>query len=560
MNRFIISISLLSSGILASAAVLSPDEALQRLGKTDTNRSLSMESPQLVYSATGSTGVTSYIFNLTSQGYLILSADDCAIPLLGYSENGQFDIESAPCSMLCWLEFYSRQIDEARNSGIYYDVSADNNTSTRQPLDPAIKTKWGQSAPYNDLCPNNGDNKCVTGCVATSMAQVLNLYSYPTVGFGIHSYIWEHLENSNKVDTELSFDYSGTKFDWENMLDVYDENYTELQANAVSQLMLACGISVDMRYGTSASGTPAQFIPYALWQYFGYDPNIRCIERDCFKEIDKSWDDLVYEQLKEHGAVIYNGVTSANEGHSFVCDGYLDNGYFHFNWGWNGLSDGWFRLDALNPEMQGTGGSTSKLAFNYQQNIVAYMDSSSQGDKDSFLPAIYGNDNFNVINSNIACGSKFSVSGNILNPTQIDYNIKFGCMLTDSESGTEGEIISITDFDLPTVTSKKLFSKAVFPTDIEEGIYCMRPVITWDGLGYWWTLPWNVKKDHVWLQVKEGMVYFNIDPETAGVSTVIDPEPASVAYYTLQGVRIAEPIQGQTCIRVSESGATKIIY
>ena len=154
------------------------------------------------------------------------------------------------------------------------------------------------------------------------------------------------------------------------------------------------------------------------------------------------------------------------------------------------------------------------------------------------------------------------MAGSIINCSQLDYTLDFGCLLTDSEWNNEGRVLPVTSFDLESCGAKTIYNNVVFPEDIEEGIYCMRPVITWDGLGYWWSLPWNVKKDHVWIQVKEGMVYFNIDPETAGMTLMPDdPDTDSTTeYYTLQGVKILKPERGRIYIRVSESGATKIIY
>lgn len=316
-------------------------------------------------------------------------------------------------------------------------------------------------------------------------------------------------------------------------------------------------VALDITEGES--GTVSGFVPYSLWRYFGYNANAQYVQRNCWKEEGKTWDDFIYEQLKQHGAVLYNGVTSAGEGHAFVCDGYLEDGYFHFNWGWNGVSDGWFRLDALNPEVQGTGGSSSSLAFNYFQSIVAFLDPNDN--EGEFLPPISGRDeNFNVANKSVALGGKFTVTGWIVNESQLDYDIEFGCLLTDSEYGTEGEVIPVMDFPLPSCEARSIYKKAQLPADLADGFYCLRPVITWEGLGKWWTLPWNVKKDHVWMEVKDGTAYFNADPGDSGVQTIYETTSTLPYYINLQGVRVAQPVSGETYIKVTGSKATKVIF
>lgn len=83
-------------------------------------------------------------------------------------------------------------------------------------------------------------------------------------------------------------------------------------------------------------------------------------------------------RLKANGPLLYGG-QSDTDGHAFVCDGYSGDGYFHFNWGWGGLSDGYFRLSALDPLMQGIGGSSS--GFNFQQDIICDLRPAEGGDR-----------------------------------------------------------------------------------------------------------------------------------------------------------------------------------
>ena len=103
-------------------------------------------------------------------------------------------------------------------------------------------------------------------------------------------------------------------------------------------------------------------------------------------------------------------------------------------------------------------------------------------------------------------------------------------------------------------------NKEVFPEDIADGVYCMRPVAKWEGLDDWYALPWNIAKDCVWLEVKDGTVYFNVDPETSGIDTVLPDDSSAPLYYNLQGQPVSAPEEGGIYIKVTPTETTKIIY
>lgn len=540
MRRIIFSLSMFLPALLVSAKVLSPDEALARLSGEDRQRvrTVSERVPAFIFS--GDTGATAYAFRGGDCGFMLVSADDCAAPLLGYSATGRFDGSDLPCGLRVWMDTYSRQIDAARRSGSAFCYAREPEAD-REPLAPALTTQWGQAEPYNNLCPTGAGGRCVTGCVATAMAQVLNHYKHPVTGTGEHSYMWSFMDaDLGPMQKELGLDFATLDFDWGNMLDSYAGEYTEEQAHAVAELMYACGIAADMDYGTGASGTQQGRVPYALWQYLGFNPGITLADRDCFREDDMTWDDFVYEELESHGAVLYCGVTSDKEGHAFVCDGYEGDGYFHFNWGWNGMSDGWFRLSALNPAMQGTGGSSTSKAFNFYQNITANLNPGAEGEV--YMPNITGRDvAFATSTKTAKLGAKFTVSGYIINNTQLDYDVEFGCMLTDTKNGTEGIVVKVCDIPLKACTDNTIFKKVALPADLPDGMYCVRPVVRWEGLGYWWTLPWPVVGDHFWMQVKDGMAGFNVDPGSAGMTEVSEGSSGQTRYYNLEGMEVAEP-------------------
>ncbi|MDE6402800.1 MAG: C10 family peptidase, partial [Muribaculaceae bacterium] len=202
-----------------------------------------------------------------------------------------------------------------------------------------------------------------TGCVATSMAQVMHYWQYPEKGTGTVTYTAETLQK------KLSLNFSQKKFDWDNMLPTYIEGqYNQVQADAVAYLMKACGYAVHMEYGIDSSGALAMDVRNAMYKYFNYDGNMKYTLR-CLYSTDE-WYEMMYTNLKDVGPVIYGGGSMLGGGHSFVCDGYdKETNMFHFNWGWTGMSNGYFSLDALNPEALGTGGGTGG-GYNFTQDAV----------------------------------------------------------------------------------------------------------------------------------------------------------------------------------------------
>lgn len=346
-----------------SAAPLTPEQALQRArGNAPANMVASVKSNLTpVYTERTAAGASAaYVFN-TAEGYMVLGGDDLAYPVLGYSDKGAIDVENMSPELKWWLSEYARQIEWASRAGLPENPEKGEPGVGREVIRPLLTTQWDQGTPYNILCPKHDDKLCVTGCVATSMAQVMNYHKYPEVGEGIVKY------KSATINRNLSLNFSKREFDWANMLDAYyADSYTEEQAEAVGYLMKACGYSVEMDYTPVMSGAQGILIGNALVEYFKYDKGTRSLYRLPYSS--SQWEEMIYDNLKNVGPVIINGRSPSQGGHSFVCDGYDGNGYYHFNWGWGGISDGYFSLDALNPDAQGTGGSIG--GFNFGQNGI----------------------------------------------------------------------------------------------------------------------------------------------------------------------------------------------
>lgn len=364
MKQIFTTVALLLSATMAWAAPLTPQQALQRAigqeGPAKVRGVNATKTYHLVYEKKTAADASCYVFNAANGGgYLVVSANDITMPVLGYSDSGTFDVNNIPENMRWWLDQYDREINHAVAEG----VKGGTRTATTRAMaaiSPMIKTKWNQGEPYNNQCPVVEGKKCVTGCVATAMAQVMNYHKYPEYGKGT---VTITLDNTT---SETSLYLNNTKIDWANMLDTYTAgSYNQTQADAVAFLMKACGYSVNMSYSPVESGAISNNIGSALKLNFKYNSNISYEMRDYYT--DEAWTNLIYNELANKRPVLYGGQGDAG-GHQFVCDGYDGNGYFHINWGWGGSSDGYFQLQALNPASLGIGGGGG--GFNYGQDAV----------------------------------------------------------------------------------------------------------------------------------------------------------------------------------------------
>lgn len=349
-------------------ALLTSEEALQRVmtsGEMPRAVKGADNSMKLVMAGSGETGDPAYYIFSSKGNTLFVSADDIAVPLLGYTDSGNFDTNEMPPQLKWWLGEYTREIEWAREnaqSKLSFEGERERKSGQRnkygEAIAPLLSTTWSQTEPYNKYCPLINGAKTVTGCVATAMAQTMKYHEWPQDEIKSISYSWNGRRLTSRPLTP----------DWENMLDDYYYDYTDEEADAVARLMQVCGYSVEMMYNTASaggSGAYSQNIRNAMVERFGYDKSAIYLLRQFYHQDE--WAQMIYDNLKEIGPVIYDGQGSLG-GHSFVCDGYDGNGMFHFNWGWSGMSDGYFILSALDPDALGTGGGAG--GFNYNQDII----------------------------------------------------------------------------------------------------------------------------------------------------------------------------------------------
>ena len=290
-------------------------------------------------------------------GFAVVAADDLLPAVLGVSTAHYSGGKNA--NFEWWLKATGEAVRKIVKSGTPLHVTTPDPTKYPDEIPSMVKTMWYQMEPYNNMCPTySGSVKCLTGCVATAMAQVLNYHKTPVHGQGERTIYYPQGNHSGEAVTA---DFENDYYDWANMLDIYTAgNYTEEQADAVALLMRDCGVAADMQYGGPNDGSGAYSTDAAdgLRQYFGFE-NAACLERDRYSEPE--WMDIIYSELSENGPLYYAGASWFSGGHAFVFDGYNSNGEVSVNWGWAGDDDGYFLVSQLNP---------SGYDFNMQQDMI----------------------------------------------------------------------------------------------------------------------------------------------------------------------------------------------
>ena len=312
-----------------------------------------------------------YVFN-ADDGYVIVSADDVAQPILAFSDEGIFDANNLPEGLAYYLRHYARQIGYAVDNHFEADpeitaqwahVALDGNVSDlvrgMRDVQPLISTTWNQDYPYNYYCPTASGGpggRAYAGCVACAMSMVMKFWNWPTQGNGQHSY------TPNGFPTQ-SANFGNTTYNWSSMPNSLSYGSSSTQIQAVATLMYHCGVSVDMQYAANGSGAFTENVPAAIANYFRYTDHTTLYDRDSFTRND--WEEMLIAGLEE-GFPFYYGGSEGDAGHAFVCCGvrYSDRKfYFNFGWGADSYLNGWYAIDALNTSYMGT--------FNDYQRAIA---------------------------------------------------------------------------------------------------------------------------------------------------------------------------------------------
>lgn len=378
-------------------------------------------APTPVYTADSSGSPLYYVFNSTDgNAFVIVSADDTATPVLGYSFENGYPSSNVPDAMQWMMAGLERELKVSsslqQSQSLNTRRTLARNAGSQSTAKLLSTPSWSQEAPFNNLIPG----RPLVGCVGTAMATIMKYHNWPLSGNGSFggvdfntAYAWDDMRNDN-----------------------YRSGYTQTEGEAVATLMWHASKSIDTQYGMSGSSAYEVRVPGALATYFGYDPGVSYKKRSEVST-QQEWDNMVKAEIDAGRPVLYCG-QDVTAGHAFVCDGY-EGDYLHFNWGWGGAANGYFPSTALNP--------TVSTTHHYNNlNTIIYNIKPSTGEIENWSPIhITSDGNQCGLGSDLTdltAGKTFTVrAGNLKNLTYDDFTGKIAVALCTS-SGTLKALLS----------------------------------------------------------------------------------------------------------------------
>ena len=323
-----------------------------------------------------------YVFNVSNgEGFVVIAGDDRVRPILAYSTTGKYNPSDVADGFQYTLDGFREEIQYVRehNLSATPDIVAEwksvNETGslnrggqTRAVVEPLCHSIWNQNYPWNSQGPpcvdtlGNGGH-VFAGCAATAMGQVMKFWDWPAVGNSSHSY------NPDGFDPQTA-NFGETEYHFEMMPLALDSTSSEEEIYYVYQLLYHLGIALDMQYSAVGSGANALSVYTAFQSYFRYSRDFPQVNAGDlipgYGYTNEEWAQMLKDgSLDEHVPVFYTGSDDGGAGgHAFVCDGYDENDYFHFNWGWSGRDDAWCPIGALH---------TTRYDFNQTNMFIGHI-------------------------------------------------------------------------------------------------------------------------------------------------------------------------------------------
>lgn len=529
--------------LTARAANVSPSAAQEKAEKFFKSKGIAMSKPsrrplRLAYKASG-TAPAYYVFNNgDSQGFVIVSGDDNAYSILGYSDKGSFDYTSAPAQIRDWLDGYAAEIAWLRNNE---SVGANGESKTKKltPVKPLLgEIAWDQTYPYNLLTPCYvGTTHSATGCVATAMAQIMYYHKYPSQGKGQHTY------KPATLNQTLSVDFSQSHYGWDVMTPKYNSTSSDTARMAVAVLMRDCGVAVDMAYGQQSGSNIENWLK-PLTENFSYDSGFGCLNRNYYTQQD--WDAIIRDEVAAGRPVFATGFTGNSGGHAFVFDGYDSEGLIHVNWGWSGMSNGYFRTSALTPPLQGTGGSTS--GFNYKQGIIVGIQPPQEGSEPWLQVVSMEHTKANNDSVSRTATASIRLTGKIANLGWQDATVDMGFGVYDSNGSLVAAKVVKTGVSLPQNTFViGMNAPAVDLSQLEPGSYTIYPIVRNAGGKRWFRIRdySYTKSNALGVTIDESYVHFQ------------QPSAYALEAHRMQPTKVYQGITSRVTATVVNRGKTE---
>lgn len=310
-----------------------------------------------------------HIFNRKGGGFMIVAADDCALPVLAYSHSGSFTLKDAPDNLSAWVDATSRVIlkaaalgrqPDSRTLAIWDSPAVLSRSSAGSHL---INTAtWGQTSPFNYYAPTVDGEKSISGCLSVAMAIIMRHYCWPEAGSGVlppYSY------KTDKGNTRTQSGHAlGDPYIWSDM----PINHVPEDNRSVAKLIYDCGVAVKSSFNKGATGAFPDDAPGAMAEYFSYSQAALLEQRSYYST--SAWLNRIKAEIDLDRPVLYSASASLGA-HAFIVDGYDESSCLHVNWGWKGSGNGYFAIDCFFPKVSD---ETTEAEYGFYYKHAAVFD------------------------------------------------------------------------------------------------------------------------------------------------------------------------------------------
>ncbi len=326
-----------------------------------------------------------YIFSRgAGKGYVIASGDDETAPIVGYTDQGDYDPAHLPDGLKNLLASWTKKVEALQQTqktrtrkvarrSVAQRLQVPTYKSTWTDVQPLVKTHWSQGYPYNMLAPHRSDNgqQALSGCEATAASQIVYyfrrdnpdtlLYATPTYNEG-----WFHAPVTMSLPAGTPVRYDLMKLSGTGSLQ---------QDSAVAVLMYAVGTCAHLGYGyqdgTATAGNTDKMGESISGQFALANDYV-----GKWNYSQQGWENLIYSNVRSGRPLLYSGANDSQGGHAVVLDGYqASTGLYHFNFGWGGQADGYYTVDD-STGMNGFSSGQAALAniTPKRQNLSGHLD------------------------------------------------------------------------------------------------------------------------------------------------------------------------------------------
>ena len=366
-----------------------------------------------------------FVINRGNQeGFVIVSGTtETNHPVFGWSDSGSFDYENAPVQLRQMLETFAQtvkipatpsdyanerivQLADGRMAGqvtegqqrLFMMPALPTTRAVQRKVEsvpnvvvqPLVKVKWNQTGEYARYVDPYFESYAgvAAGCVPTAMAQLMKYWNYPARGRGFHTHNivdapadvdlpqlvisgqYEELKRLVKLYShQNSVNFAESAYQWNEM--GATQPATESEIDNVAKLIYDCHVACAPSKMSDGRGTGSSMsiAVQSMIRYFGYSPEVQFIA--C-----RGNENLMQQELDAGRPFLIEGGPKAgynNDGHVFICDGYAEDDYYHFNFGWNGNGDGYYLLSGVSPNgMDFSAGQNAYIGI--QPSLVAVED------------------------------------------------------------------------------------------------------------------------------------------------------------------------------------------